>query len=186
MHPHDKTRSMCVSQGPQYRSTDENMILSIAEIWQGITGQQLDDPRAAAFGFEDAVVDSRLAKEGTLFIALRGEKDDGHNYVGHAFEHGASAAIIDTVVDGVPLIVDTTQRPLIPPPDLVNPPLTVSPSSTASPLLSWRVTTELPHRVGLPWLRTGLPLYLAQARPSLDVAWPKACPPLAPPRYHIW
>lgn len=123
MHPHDKTRSMCVSQGTQYRSTDENMILSIAEIWQGITGQQLDDPRAAAFGFEDAVVDSRLAKEGTLFIALRGEKDDGHNYVGHAFEHGASAAIIDTVVDGVPLIVDTTQRPLIPPPDLVTPPV---------------------------------------------------------------
>ena len=42
-----------------------------------------------------AVVDSRMAKPGDLFVALRGENTDGHAYVQAAFDHGASAALVE-------------------------------------------------------------------------------------------
>jgi UDP-N-acetylmuramoyl-tripeptide--D-alanyl-D-alanine ligase len=91
-------------------------MLTLAEIWQGITRQEIGDPQAADFRFRDVVVDSRLAAEYSLFVALRGQKDDGHNYVKDALERGASAAIIDKMVDGVPLVIDTTQHALPSPP----------------------------------------------------------------------
>jgi UDP-N-acetylmuramoyl-tripeptide--D-alanyl-D-alanine ligase len=98
-------------------------MLSLAEIWQGIVGQEIGDPRAAEVRFRDVVIDSRLAKENSLFVALRGEKEDGHDYVKDALKRGASAAIIDKVVDDVPLIIDTTQRPLPSPSRPLAPPL---------------------------------------------------------------
>ena len=38
--------------------------------------------------------DSREVKEGDLFVALAGDRFDGHRYVGEAFRRGAAAAII--------------------------------------------------------------------------------------------
>jgi len=98
-------------------------MLTLAEIWQGITGQEVGDSQAAEIRFRDVVIDSRLAAEDSLFVALRGEKDDGHDYVKHALERGAAAAIIDRRVDDVPLIVDTAQRHLPSPPYSLTPPL---------------------------------------------------------------
>jgi UDP-N-acetylmuramoyl-tripeptide--D-alanyl-D-alanine ligase len=89
-------------------------MLTLAEIWLGITGQTLEDEQTAQMPFGDVVIDSRLATPGSLFVALRGAKDDGHRYVKSALEGGATAALIDTVVDGVPPVIDTTQRPLAP------------------------------------------------------------------------
>ncbi|MBN1311099.1 MAG: UDP-N-acetylmuramoyl-tripeptide--D-alanyl-D-alanine ligase [Anaerolineae bacterium] len=43
----------------------------------------------------DVVIDSRQAGPGALFVALPGEKADGHQYVTQALEKGAAAAIID-------------------------------------------------------------------------------------------
>jgi UDP-N-acetylmuramoyl-tripeptide--D-alanyl-D-alanine ligase len=40
------------------------------------------------------VVDSRLAVPGALFVALRGERTDGHAFVGDAFARGAAAALV--------------------------------------------------------------------------------------------
>ncbi|KAM3102066.1 UDP-N-acetylmuramoyl-tripeptide--D-alanyl-D-alanine ligase [Phormidesmis sp. 146-12] len=40
--------------------------------------------------------DSRNIKPGEVFLALRGEKFDGHNFVNAALEQGAIAAIVDT------------------------------------------------------------------------------------------
>ena len=37
------------------------------------------------------VVDSRKVKNGSLFVAFRGEKVDGHNFVANAFAAGATA-----------------------------------------------------------------------------------------------
>jgi UDP-N-acetylmuramyl pentapeptide synthase len=34
-------------------------------------------------------VDSRLASDGSLFFAMRGENTDGHLYVDHALQSGA-------------------------------------------------------------------------------------------------
>jgi UDP-N-acetylmuramoyl-tripeptide--D-alanyl-D-alanine ligase len=39
-------------------------------------------------------IDSRTVKPGELFFAVKGERLDGHDYVGAAFEKGAAAAVI--------------------------------------------------------------------------------------------
>ena len=39
-------------------------------------------------------IDSRLVKSGDLFIAIRGENRDGHDYVNSAFDNGAVAAVV--------------------------------------------------------------------------------------------
>lgn len=41
-----------------------------------------------------ACVDSRLARPGCLFVALPGERTDGHGYVDHAVQNGASCALV--------------------------------------------------------------------------------------------
>ena len=44
--------------------------------------------------FQRVTTDSRLLQAGDLFVALKGERFDGHDFVAHAFERGAAAAII--------------------------------------------------------------------------------------------
>ena len=44
--------------------------------------------------FRDVATDSRTLKPGDLFVALSGERFDGHDYVAQAFERGAVAAIV--------------------------------------------------------------------------------------------
>src|ERR1700739_1661474 len=39
-------------------------------------------------------IDSRTLKPGDLFIAIKGERFDGHDFVASAFERGAVAAIV--------------------------------------------------------------------------------------------
>lgn len=52
----------------------------------------------------DIVVDSRQVSKGSVFVALAGEKVDGHSYVASAFAAGASGAIVERVeqVAGLP------------------------------------------------------------------------------------
>ena len=40
------------------------------------------------------VVDSRAARPGSLFVALPGERQDGHRFVAEAFQRGATAALV--------------------------------------------------------------------------------------------
>ncbi len=47
----------------------------------------------------EAVVDSRQVIPGSLFVAIPGEKVDGHNFIGEAFKRGASFALIQQDVD---------------------------------------------------------------------------------------
>ena len=50
----------------------------------------------------EAVIDSRQVIPGSLFVAIPGEKVDGHDFIGEAFRRGASFALIqrDVVADG--------------------------------------------------------------------------------------
>jgi UDP-N-acetylmuramoyl-tripeptide--D-alanyl-D-alanine ligase len=91
-------------------------MLTLADIWQGITKESIDSQQAAQLAFSDVVIDSRLATKGSLFVALRGDKKDGHAYVKNALDSGAQAAIIDTQVAGAAQIVDTTRHPVAVPP----------------------------------------------------------------------
>ncbi len=56
--------------------------------------------------------DSRKVQEGSLFVALRGEKVDGHNFVASAKEKGAVAALVEHPVDvDIPqLIVENSAK----------------------------------------------------------------------------
>ncbi len=62
------------------------------------------DP-AAAVG-PDVVTDSRAVTPGALFVAILGERVDGHDYLARAAEAGAAAALVDHEVDAdLPQIV---------------------------------------------------------------------------------
>ncbi|MCS7182437.1 MAG: UDP-N-acetylmuramoyl-tripeptide--D-alanyl-D-alanine ligase, partial [Thermoanaerobaculum sp.] len=58
--------------------------------------------------------DSRQARPGDLFVAIRGEKTDGHLYLAEAARRGAVAALVERPVDHpLPqLVVDDTVRAL--------------------------------------------------------------------------
>ena len=48
-----------------------------------------------ARGVTGVSIDTRTLAEGDLFVALKGDNSDGHDYVRKAFEAGAAAAVID-------------------------------------------------------------------------------------------
>ena len=72
-------------------------MFTLNEIIQAITGKETHFPDLL---FTEAVVDSRQAVPGTLFIAAPGERTDGHKFVSSAFAAGARAALIQEDVDG--------------------------------------------------------------------------------------
>ncbi|HEU5090172.1 MAG TPA: UDP-N-acetylmuramoyl-tripeptide--D-alanyl-D-alanine ligase [Roseiflexaceae bacterium] len=47
-----------------------------------------------AVAFSEAVIDSRLATPGALFVALEGERVDGHSFLADAAKRGARAALV--------------------------------------------------------------------------------------------
>lgn len=51
--------------------------------------------RGADAAFSGCNTDSRTIEAGEMFIALRGERFDGHEYINQAIERGASAAMVD-------------------------------------------------------------------------------------------
>lgn len=74
----------------------------------------LDAPAPVANGqVERIVTDSRTLRGGDLFVALRGERFDGHDYVAAARGAGAVAAVVDTSCPQVELpqlvVRDTVQ-----------------------------------------------------------------------------
>ncbi|MDR2766534.1 MAG: UDP-N-acetylmuramoyl-tripeptide--D-alanyl-D-alanine ligase [Holosporaceae bacterium] len=50
---------------------------------------------------DDICIDSRVAKDGDLFVALRGANNDAHDFVHQAFANGAALAVIEKSVTGV-------------------------------------------------------------------------------------
>ena len=59
----------------------------------------------------DGAIDSRLAIPGSIFVALPGERTDGHDHVGEAFERGALAALVDRELSGPWSILDLRTPP---------------------------------------------------------------------------
>lgn len=48
------------------------------------------------------VIDSRKCEEGSIFIATRGEKVDGHSFINQVFEKGALAVVCEDEPEGMP------------------------------------------------------------------------------------
>lgn len=64
-------------------------LLSISHIEHSLSGIDVNKT------FRDVSTDSRTLKRGDLFVALRGEKFDGHQFLDAAVEIGAAVAIVD-------------------------------------------------------------------------------------------
>ena len=56
---------------------------------------------SAAFSAMGISIDTRTLKPGDLFIALKGDARDGHEFVKAAFDAKASAALVSHPPDGV-------------------------------------------------------------------------------------
>ncbi len=59
----------------------------------------------------DAVVDSRQVIPGALFVAMPGEKVDGHGFVKNAFENGASIAFVQSDLPSEIAVLDLRDDP---------------------------------------------------------------------------
>ena len=57
-------------------------------------------------------MDSRDVRPGDLFVALRGETTDGHNYVAKAIANGAAAVVVEHPVDWPHVLVSDTTKAL--------------------------------------------------------------------------
>jgi UDP-N-acetylmuramoyl-tripeptide--D-alanyl-D-alanine ligase len=68
--------------------------------------------------FSSVTTDSRAINPGCLFVALRGERFDGHDFVAQAIQQGAAAALVDEAAakqhqaewQGIPLLVVADTR----------------------------------------------------------------------------
>lgn len=81
-------------------------MLTLADMLQALTGTKVS---AADHVITDAAVDSRLVIPGALFVALPGERTDGHDYVGAAFERGASVALVERDMPEAFRVIDLRQ-----------------------------------------------------------------------------
>jgi UDP-N-acetylmuramoyl-tripeptide--D-alanyl-D-alanine ligase len=68
-------------------------MLTIPEIASALGGQLIGEPEEQPI--TSVVVDSRQVAPGSLFVALKGQKHDGHNFVLDAFVKGARAALVE-------------------------------------------------------------------------------------------
>jgi UDP-N-acetylmuramoyl-tripeptide--D-alanyl-D-alanine ligase len=76
---------------------------------RGVPAEVSGDGRV---GFSSVSTDSRTLSAGALFVALRGERFDGHDYVARAHENGAVGALVErrVEVDVAQLIVTDSKR----------------------------------------------------------------------------
>jgi len=84
-------------------------MLTVAEVLEALTHQRFE---SAGHPITDAVVDSRLVIPGALFVALPGERQDGHNFVRDAFQRGAHLALIQRQIETNAPILDLRTLPL--------------------------------------------------------------------------
>lgn len=65
--------------------------------------------------FDSVIIDNRLAKPNSLFVAIKGERFDGHDFVESAFENGSSAVMVsrDIPIDKPYILVDDTRQALL-------------------------------------------------------------------------
>lgn len=79
------------------------MMLNLADVFEALTHTR---PANVNQVISEGCIDSRMAIPGSMFIALPGEKADGHEYIGDAFQHGASVALVQQDVSAIYPVVD--------------------------------------------------------------------------------
>jgi UDP-N-acetylmuramoyl-tripeptide--D-alanyl-D-alanine ligase len=66
-------------------------MLTVDHVVEALTGSRPGSGQTLS----GAVIDSRLASKGSLFVAMKGERVDGHEYLADAFDRGAVLALIE-------------------------------------------------------------------------------------------
>ena len=86
------------------------MTIAMEDVWNALgEGPCTWDEQLRSEPFTDVVVDSRLAAEGSLFVALAGERTDGHQFVSEAFQQGAHAALVQAPIEDCAATIDVRQ-----------------------------------------------------------------------------
>ena len=66
-------------------------MLNLRHIIKSLTGELLLNGKQP---ISEVVIDSRMVTDNSLFVAIPGERVDGHDFVETAFDSGASYALI--------------------------------------------------------------------------------------------
>ncbi|GAA0547055.1 UDP-N-acetylmuramoyl-tripeptide--D-alanyl-D-alanine ligase [Rhizomicrobium palustre] len=87
---------------------------NISPLWTSEEIERATLGRASApFTVTGLAIDSRKLQPGELYVAIKGENKDGHEFTANAFENKAGAALVSKSVEGGPTItVAHTQRAL--------------------------------------------------------------------------
>jgi len=78
-------------------------VLNLADVFESLTHNR---PEVTNLVISEAVIDSRQVIPGCLFIALKGERVDGHSFVREVFNRGASFALIEHDVESDINVID--------------------------------------------------------------------------------
>lgn len=76
-------------------------MFSLADVLEALTGFH---PEGASLTISEAAIDSRQVIPAAIFVALVGERVDGHHYIGEAFKRGAVVALIQQDVEEYPVL----------------------------------------------------------------------------------
>ncbi|BAT71848.1 UDP-N-acetylmuramoyl-tripeptide--D-alanyl-D-alanine ligase [Thermosulfidibacter takaii ABI70S6] len=79
--------------------------MTLGELFKGIG--KLPD-KIFNLPFKGVSIDSRKECQGKVFIALRGERFDGHDFVKDAVDNGASLCVVESPVDVPHIVVNST------------------------------------------------------------------------------
>ena len=100
-------------------------MLTLADLVEALSGVR---PKGALSVVTEAVVDSRQVIPGALFVAMTGERADGHTFIQDAFTRGAVCALVQYPLDSSAPLLDlrpgasaTTSTPT----DLLDGPITI-------------------------------------------------------------
>lgn len=76
------------------------MIKDLYQVLTGIEGKVVGKLPAQ---IADITINSKKVVPGSLFVAIRGNKEDGHRYAAEAMQNGASVLLVETALPEIPL-----------------------------------------------------------------------------------
>lgn len=79
-------------------SASEPRVRPLSHLLKGMVSL---DPDLASIAVSNLTLDSRKVESGSLFIAMRGNKADGRDFVNHAVNSGAAAVLVENDINGI-------------------------------------------------------------------------------------
>ncbi len=106
-------------------------MLTFADVLEALTGAR---PEAASLLISEAAIDSRQVIPAGMFVAIPGERVDGHDYVEKAFQRGAHLALVQQDLNFPCPVIDLRKGNLGPQMTMPNPPFALRVDDTLKAL----------------------------------------------------